>query len=155
WVVAHDSRRKFDAEDMRLLESMSRFASAAYQVVQSIENLKLEIAAREEAEVKLLKMASGLEAKVRRLFEANIVGILMFDLEGAIIGANEAFLRMVQYSHEDLASGSLRWTDLTPTELRGDNERALADVKASGVFQPFETEYLRTDGYRVPVLIGG
>src|SRR5215467_1772670 len=92
WAVAHDNRRKFDAEDLRLLESMSRFASAAYQVVQSIESLKLEIAAREEAEAKVLKLASGLEAKVRRLVEANIVGILMFDLAGVVIGANEAFL---------------------------------------------------------------
>src|SRR5215813_45463 len=155
WAVAHDSRRKFDAEDLRLLESMSRFASAAYQVVQSIESLKLEIAAREEAEAKVLKLASGLEAKVQRVVEANIVGILMFDLDGVVIGANEAFLRMVQYNREDLASGRLCWTDLTPTELRGDNERALADVKATGVFQPFETEYFRKDGYRVPVLIGG
>jgi signal transduction histidine kinase len=50
WAIAHNSRRKFDAEDLRLLESMGRFASAAYQTVESIENLKLEIAARERAE---------------------------------------------------------------------------------------------------------
>jgi signal transduction histidine kinase len=51
WVIAHNSRRKFDAEDLRLLESMGRFASAAYQTVESIEDLKLEIAAREKAEM--------------------------------------------------------------------------------------------------------
>jgi PAS domain-containing protein len=37
------------------------------------------------------------------------VGIVMFNLERAIIGANEAFLRMVQYNREDLASGRVRW----------------------------------------------
>ena len=39
---------------------------------------------------------SGLEAKIRRLVEANVVGIVMWNLEGAITGANEAFLQMVQ-----------------------------------------------------------
>ena len=65
WAVAHDNHRKFDAEDLRLLESMSRFASVAYQSVQSIENLKLEIAAREKAETELRELTDGLEAQVR------------------------------------------------------------------------------------------
>jgi hypothetical protein len=50
WAIAHSNRRKFDAEDQRLLESMGRFASAAYQAVGSIEILKSEIVAREKAE---------------------------------------------------------------------------------------------------------
>jgi PAS domain S-box-containing protein len=96
-----------------------------------------------------------LEAKIRRLVEANVVGIVMWNLEGAITGANEAFLRMVQYDREDLASGRVRWTDLTPAEWRGHDERAVADLKATGIFQPFEKEYFRKDGSRVPVLLGG
>src|SRR5262249_8259032 len=50
WAIAHSTRRKFDSEDLRLLESMGRFASTAYQTVESIENLKLQIDARERAE---------------------------------------------------------------------------------------------------------
>jgi transcriptional regulator with GAF, ATPase, and Fis domain len=65
WAVAHDSHRKFDAEDLRLLESMSRFAAAAYQTVKSIENLKLEIVAREKAETALHELTDGLEMQVR------------------------------------------------------------------------------------------
>ena len=65
WAFAHDSRRKFDAEDLRLLERTSSFASAAYQVVKSIENLKLEIEAREKAETAVRELASGLEMQVR------------------------------------------------------------------------------------------
>jgi signal transduction histidine kinase len=34
WAIAHDERRKFDAEDLRQLQSMGRFASAAYQAVE-------------------------------------------------------------------------------------------------------------------------
>ena len=65
WAIAHSDHRKFDAEDLRLLTSMSRFASAAYQTVKSIEELKLEIAARERSESELLELTNGLEAKVR------------------------------------------------------------------------------------------
>jgi len=95
------------------------------------------------------------EAKIRRLVEANVVGIVMFNLEGAIISANEAFLHMVQYSREDLDSGRVRWKDLTPAEWRDCDDRAIAELNATGIFQPFEKEYFRRDGSRVPVLLGG
>jgi len=44
---------------------MSRFASATYQVAQSNEDLKSEIAAREKAERELRELAAGLEEQVR------------------------------------------------------------------------------------------
>ena len=58
------------------------------------------------------------EAKIRRLVDANIIGICIWNLEGEIIEANEAFLHMAEYSREDLVSGRVRWTDLTPAEWR-------------------------------------
>jgi signal transduction histidine kinase/GAF domain-containing protein len=65
WAIAHDPRRRFDAEDLRLLESMGRFASAAYQAVESIESLKSEVVAREKAESAVRELADGLETQVR------------------------------------------------------------------------------------------
>ncbi len=65
WAIAHSNSRKFDAEDLRLLESMGRFASAAYQSVDSIENLKSEITAREKAEIELRELTDSLEAQVQ------------------------------------------------------------------------------------------
>jgi PAS domain S-box-containing protein len=155
WAIAHDKCRRFDAEDLRLLESMGRFASAAYQAVQSIEFLKLEVAAREKAEAEVRELARGLEAKIRCLVDANVVGIVMWNLEGAITGANDAFLRMLQYDREDLAFGRVRRMDLTPAEWGGHDAQAVADLKATGIVQPFEKEYFRKDGSRVPVLLGG
>lgn len=128
-----------------------------------------QMSKREDAEAQVRELARGLEAKIRPLVKDNIVGIVMWSLEpfhkhaksgslhldGAITGANDAFLRIVQYEREDLASGLLRWTDLTPVEWRGHDEQAVADLKANGIFQPFEKEYLRKDGSRVPVLLGG
>ena len=94
------------------------------------------------------------EAKIRRLVDANILGIVTWDVEGAILGANEAFLRMLQYDHEDVAAGRVRWWDMVPPDWRGRTERALAEVMQTGTVQPFESEISRKDGGRVPVLIG-
>jgi PAS domain S-box-containing protein len=94
------------------------------------------------------------EAKIRRLVDANIVGIFIRDLDGRILEANEAFLRIVGYERDDLVHGRMRWTDLTPPEWRDRDARAVAEVKMTGRVQPFEKEYFRKDGSRVPVLIG-
>jgi PAS domain S-box-containing protein len=155
WAIMHSDRRKFDAEDDRVMASLGKFASSAYQALIHIEDLTFQVSEREKAEEEVRELARGLEAKIRRLVEANVVGIVMWNLEGAITGANDAFLRMVQYDREDLASGRVRWTDLTPAEWRGHDEQAVADLKGTGSFQPFEKEDFRKDGSRVPVLLGG
>jgi len=155
WGIMHSDRRKFDAEDNRIMNSLGKFASSAYQALKHIEDLKIQVSEREKAEAEVRELARGLEAKVRRLVEANVVGIVMWNLEGAITDANDAFLRMVQYDREDLAFGRVRWTDLTPAEWHARDEHAIAHLKATGIFQPFEKEYFRKDGSRVPVLLGG
>jgi signal transduction histidine kinase/CheY-like chemotaxis protein len=40
WVITHDDNRKFDSEDARVLESLAHFASAAYQVLLSLQAAK-------------------------------------------------------------------------------------------------------------------
>src|SRR3984885_10189230 len=155
WAIMHGDRRKFDAEDDRVMASLGKFASSSYQALIQIENLKFQVAEREKAEAEVGELARGLEAKIRRLVEADVVGIVMWNLEGAITGANQSFLRMVQHDREDLSSGCLSWTDLTPAEWRGHDEQAVADLRATGIFQPFEKECFRKDGVLVPVLLGG
>ena len=155
WAIMHSDRRRFDAEDDRVMASLGKFASSAYQALAHIEDLKIQVAQREEAETEVRELARGLEAKIRRLVEANVVGIVMWNLEGGITGANAAFLHLVQYDREDLATGRIRWTDLTPAEWRDRDEEAITELKMTGIFRPFEKEYLRKDGSCVPVLLGG
>ena len=107
---------------------------------------------------RLYREVAEREAKIRRLVDANIIGIFISARRSGrpeFVEANDAFLRMVGYDREDLASGRLRWTDLTPPEWR-ERERAMgqAELKTTGTFQPYEKEYFRKDGSRVPVLIG-
>src|SRR5262249_48656041 len=94
------------------------------------------------------------EGKIRRLVDANIIGIFIGELEGRILEANDAFLTMVGYDREDLVSGRLRWTDRTPAEWREADNRGVSELRSTGTMQPFEKEYFRKDGSRVPVLIG-
>jgi PAS domain S-box-containing protein len=95
------------------------------------------------------------EARIRRLVDSNIVGIFIWEFEGQILEGNDAFLRIVGYNREDLASGSMHWTTLTPREWHNRDDHALADLRAVGTTQAYEKEFLRKDGSRVPVLIGG
>jgi PAS domain S-box-containing protein len=95
------------------------------------------------------------EARIRRLVDANIIGIVIWDLEGRILEANDAFLRMVGYDRADLVATLVRWTDLTPPEwLARDEQQWVPELKTAGSLQPFEKEFFRKDGSRVPVLMG-
>ncbi len=94
------------------------------------------------------------ESRFRQLFEKSIVGILLADTNGAILEANDAFLRTVGYPRDSLRSGDLHWDRMTPPEFRKRDLRALGQLRSSGNCQAYEKEYLRKDGSRVPVLVG-
>jgi len=111
----------------------------ASQAAISLENARLYNDLRER------------EARIRRLVDSNIIGIVIWDFQGRIIESNQAFLDIVGYAREDLAS--LRWTELTPVEWRDVDEQAFAELNATGTVQPREKEYFRKDGSRVPVLV--
>jgi PAS domain S-box-containing protein len=115
----------------------------AAQAAISLENTRLYTDLRER------------EAKVRRLVDSNIIGIYIWDFKGRIIDANEAFLDIVGYSREDLICGRLYYPALTPPDWNDVSERAREVVRTTGTANVFEKEYLRKDGSRVPILLGG
>ena len=95
------------------------------------------------------------EGKLQRLVDAGILGIFIANLGGEIVEANQAFLQMFQYDRQDLVAGRLRWEDMTPPELRGRDQLAVTEALATGFFRPYEKQFFRKDGSRVPVLLGG
>jgi PAS domain S-box-containing protein len=115
----------------------------ASQAAISLENARLYNELRER------------EARIRRLVDSNIIGIFIGDSRGGILEANEAFLDILGYSREDLIAGRIRWTKLTPAEWARADQDALAELSATGTCRPYEKEYSRKDGNRVPVLVGG
>ena len=90
-----------------------------------------------------------------RLVDANMIGMIIGEVEGRFLEANDVFLRIVGYDREDLVSGLVHRTAITPPEWRDRDARTVEELKRIGTAQPFEKEYLRKDGSRVPVLIGG
>jgi len=103
---------------------------------------------------RLYRDVADREGKIRRLVDANIIGIIIADHEGRILEANDAFLHILGYDREDLVSGRVRWTELSPPEWRERDMLTQAELNSTGIVQPFEKEYFRKDGSRVPVLIG-
>jgi PAS domain S-box-containing protein len=94
------------------------------------------------------------EVRLRRLIDANIVGVFIWGSDGRIVDANEAFLQVAGYGRDDIVSRRLRWTELFSADAGGADEQRLDELKAYGVVYPYETEYMQRTGGRVPVLVG-
>lgn len=94
------------------------------------------------------------EERFKSLFESNLIGLAFGDHDGNITEANNAFLELVKYSQNDLRSGRVRWSQITPPEYRHLDQLAMDEGISSGGCTPYEKELIRKDGSRVPVLVG-
>lgn len=66
WAIAHDPRRKFDAEDERLMTSLGKVASSAYRILVSLDALNFAMAEREKAEAALRLSNAKLEDLIEK-----------------------------------------------------------------------------------------
>ena len=114
----------------------------ASQAAISLENTRLYLDLAER------------EAKIRRLVDANIIGIFFWTSDGRIVEANDAFLRIIDYRQEDVGAGRVLWTELAPEIWNRDDPTSMQERPATGFVEPFEKEFFRKDGSRVPVIIG-
>ncbi|MBD2440353.1 PAS domain-containing protein [Nostoc sp. FACHB-110] len=93
------------------------------------------------------------DTKFRRIIESNIVGVYFGDFSGRIYEANDAFLEMLGYTPTDLEAGNVRWDLMSPPEYQSLDEQKIYELQLHGACTPFEKEYIRKDGTRVPVLL--
>lgn len=117
--------------------------------VQAIVATYHDITKRKENQEALMRS----EARLRRLIDSNIVGVMLVETQ-KILEANDAFLKIVGYTRKDLKEGKLQWRKLTPPEYMSLTLKHLEEIKRNGSCPPFEKEYIRKDGTRVPILIG-
>jgi len=124
---------------------------AEADLVDARDKLRVEV----EENKRAAELARGSEAKFLRLVDSNIVGIAIWDLDGRVLEANDAFLRIVGYERDDLVSAALRWTDFAPSQGpdRG-RQHIVAQFQGGETLPPFESEFIRKDSSRVPVLTG-
>ncbi|MHC5598747.1 MAG: PAS domain S-box protein [Nostoc sp.] len=122
----------------------------AYPSKDGLDIFFRDISDRKQVE----KAVQASEERLRSFVKANIVGILFGDINGNITEANDEFLRIVGYTQEDIQTGRLRWSDITPSEYQYLDELAIAEARAKGTCTPYEKECICKDGSSVPVVVG-
>jgi PAS domain S-box-containing protein len=90
-----------------------------------------------------------------RIAESNMMGLFEWHDEVTITEANDAFLQMIGYTHEDLRAGRIRWQDVLPPESSERVEQLRSELLTTGRIRPTRMEYLSRTGARIPVLAGG
>ncbi|MCU1286280.1 MAG: hybrid sensor histidine kinase/response regulator [Acidobacteriales bacterium] len=113
----------------------------------------LEEFARKREQVEAATALRSSEARFRRLIDSNLVGIAVGQFNGTIVEANGTLLSTLGYTRQDLASGLLKWPQLSPPEFQHMHKLAAKQVRATGVSESLQTEYIRKDGTHVPVSI--
>ncbi len=91
--------------------------------------------------------------RLRRFVDANIVGVVIAGADGRILEANDYYLRLIGFTREELEQGKVDWRALTPPEWLPADEQAIRELRARGTCTPYEKEYVRRDGTRVPVFL--
>ena len=112
--------------------------------------VRIDITARKLAEAAL----KSSENRFRRVFDANIVGMMFTDFSGQITDANDRFLELLGYSREDLSAKRINLETITPAEYLPSDLHALQHLKLSRIIAPWEKVYYHKDGHLVHVLIG-
>jgi PAS domain S-box-containing protein len=143
-----------DASDRRRAEHerdlLTRSEAARAEAVRNLRERDVLLRAAELARTESERAA----ARVKRLIDSNIVGVF-FVRGDTLVEANEAFLSLVGYSRADLEAGRMSWRALSPSEYLRLDEHTLAQIEQRGACASIEREYLRKDGTRVAVLMGG
>jgi len=94
------------------------------------------------------------ESRFRKLFESDMMGIGIPDRFGAFRESNDELLRMTGYTRADQEDGLVRWDTMTPPEYADLDAAHIREAAERGSCTPYEKEYIRKDGTRVPILCG-
>ena len=134
------------AEQRWFVLRASRFAGGGpVRIVVAHVNITERKRAEEE-----LRLA---HERLRRFVDSNVVGILIASPDGAILEANDYYLRLIGFTREELTQGKADWRSSTPSKWLPADEQAIRELRNHGTCVPYEKEYLRRDGTRVPVLL--
>jgi PAS domain S-box-containing protein len=170
WAIHHTDQRQFDAESLRLLQSMGKFAAAAYQAVaiqtdlSALKRVEARLARRAEEQAALYQFTERLQhlARLEDLYEPALdamfralvcdrASVLLFDASGvmrfvASRGLSDAYRAAVD-GHSPWGPGDV---DASPISV--------PDVETSGLSDALK-KVVRSEGIRalsfVPIAAGG
>ena len=143
------SRLKKDGNIINVSVTLSPIFEASGELV-AFSAIVRDVTERKRAEEALRES----EARLHRFYESGMFGMLYFNLDGSITDANDKFLEIIGYTREDLQAGQVNWNKMTPPEYRLLDKQCVAELKTTGVKEPYEKEYIRKDGSRVSVILG-
>ncbi|HZN99482.1 MAG TPA: PAS domain S-box protein [Gemmatimonadales bacterium] len=94
------------------------------------------------------------EARFRSVFDSGMIGIGFWNGE-RMTAANDTLLGMLGYTRHELDAGLLGRGRLNPPGYEAVDRRAAEETRIRGSCTPYEKEFLRKDGTKIPVLVGG
>jgi PAS domain S-box-containing protein len=159
WAYTHPEKKDYRSEyrviwpdgSLHWLMNRARYLSEIHNQPSALIGASIDITDLKQAEEALRES----HVRFRHFVDSNLIGITVADQEGTIHEANDAYLSLVGYSREDLAAGLLNWKILTAPEYQAHAAQEIEDLRTTGMFQPYEKEYVTKTGERVPVLVGG
>ncbi len=151
---------KIQGMDYRIVlaDGEERIVHAESKVIFDKENYPLQVRGIVQDITESKKTEEKLQhaySRSRTFFSLKIdgIGIIIGNMEGEILEANDYYLHMLGYSREEFEAGNLSWLEITPSEWLPADEKAIAELQEYGFSTPFEKEYIRKDGSRVTALI--
>ena len=159
WTIVYRSAAGFDTNSTRGY-TLFVIAAGAVTSVLLFALTAAQAAARQRAEHaadELRRSEAQLrasEGKFRRLADANLVGVAFTRADGGVLDVNDEVCRILGRSKSEVMSPSFKWHEVTPPEGVKLDMRAIEQMRATGSCTPYEKEFIRPDGTRVPVLLG-
>jgi PAS domain S-box-containing protein len=127
WVVAHDASRRFDAEDLRIVTSLSTFAAAAYQTF----------------------LARNATQRIAAIVESSDDAILSKDLDGVITSWNRGAERVFGYMADEVVGKPV--AVLIPPERRNEEFAILERIRRGERVDHYETVRMCKHGSRIDI----
>ncbi len=95
------------------------------------------------------------EEQLRLLLDVSLVGVCSCDLSGRVLEANDPFMRMLGITREEVRARTIDLIELALPSRRAEALEARRRIVEEGALAAWETELVRPDGKRVPVLLSG
>ena len=143
WVVSHDDTKRFDAEDLRVMTNLAKFAAAAYQT------LLLSQAAGETNEQ--LQQNVTTAQRLAFIVESSDDAIVSKTLDGIITSWNKGAERIFGYTAEEAIGQHI--TFLMRPDRYEEEERIIASLRRGERVAPFDTVRQRKDGELIHVSV--
>ena len=154
WSAKHQAWRAFQTRGVPVRDKTGNIIEwvGALTDVQDTFDAQKKLLQREGELAESRSAAARLRGQLHWLLEANSIGLIT-TRDDYVLEANDAFLRLIG-RHRGQFALPISWRELTPLGYEELDARAQAQLRDEGECVPFQKEYIRADGVRVPVLLG-